>query len=126
MAAIAQDWELDVARGPDWLLVKVGTTSDKMWDLPPLADRLRWLLRQHFTYRLVLELDQVRLLSSDLITQLLLLRKWIHAHQGVIRLCGLSPHNAEVLHRCRLNGLLPAYRDRLEAVLGCYHPSQPR
>ena len=60
MLAIAPGCELDVERGPDWLLVRV-----RNLDLAE-SDALRWpsvcgrLLEQHFTYRLVLELDEVR------------------------------------------------------------------
>ena len=123
---IACDWELDVERGPNWLLVKVGNPLGKPWDMPTLADTLRSLMEQHFTYRLVLELDQIDLLSSELIGQLLALDKWIRARQGVMRLCGLSPDNVEILRRCCRDSFFPAYRDRLEAVWGCQRPSQPR
>jgi anti-sigma B factor antagonist len=126
MPMIACDWELDVERGPNWLLVKVGNPLGKPWDMPTLADTLRSLLEEHFTYRLVLELDEIDLLSSELIAQLLALDKWIRARQGVMRLCGLSPHNVEGLRRCWRDSYFPAYRDRLEAVLGCHCPSQPR
>ena len=57
MPVIAHDWELDVERGPNWLLVKVRTPLGKPWEMLPLADTLRSLLEGHFTYRLVLELD---------------------------------------------------------------------
>jgi anti-anti-sigma regulatory factor len=123
---IACDWDLHVERGPNWLLAKVGNPLDERWEMVPLADTLRSLMEKHFTYRLVLELDEIELLTSDLIGQLVLLEKWIHARQGVMRLCGLSPHNREILQSCRSGGLLRAYRDRLEAVLGRHRPPQPR
>jgi hypothetical protein len=77
----------------------------------------------HFTYRLVLKLDRIGLLSSHVIGQLLLLDKWIRAHQGVMRLCELSADNIDVRHCCGLDELFPAHRDRLEAVLGSQRPS---
>jgi anti-anti-sigma regulatory factor len=126
MPMIACDWELDVERGPNWLLVKVGDTLGKPREMPPLDDTLRSLLEEHFTYRLVLELDEIHVFSSELIGQLMALDKWIRARQGVMRLCGLSPHNVKVLRRCWLDSFCPVYRDRLEAVLGCRRPSQPR
>ena len=123
---IACDWELDVERGPNWLLVKVGAPLGNPLEMPPLVDTLRSLMEEHFTYQLVLELDEIDLLGSELIGELLALDKWIHTRQGVMRLCGLSPHNGEILRRCWLDSFFPAYRDRLEAVLGRHRPSQPR
>jgi anti-anti-sigma regulatory factor len=123
---IACDWELHVERGPNWLLAKVGNPPGRPWVIVPLADTLRLLMEKHFTYRLVLELEEIELLTSDLIGQLVLLEKWIHARQGVMRLCGLSPHNREILESCRLDGCFPAYGDRLEAVWGRHRPIQPR
>ena len=126
MTMIAYDWELDVERGPNWLLVKVGTPPGKSWEMLPLADRLRSLMEEHLTYRLLLELGEIERLSSKLIGELLSLDQWIRARQGVMRLCGLSPHKAEVLRHCRLDGLFPIYRDRLEAVLGSHRAGHPR
>ena len=91
-----------------------------------LAERIWRLLQQHFTYRLVLELDQVRLLTSRLIAQLVQLHRRIEEHGGVMRLCGLSPQNCEVLHTCRLDDRLTPYQDRQAAIMGCERPRQPR
>jgi hypothetical protein len=126
MPKIAHDWELDVERGPNWLLVKVRNTCGQTRDLPPLAGRLWSLLDQYFTYRLVLELDQIGPLNGHLIGQLTLLDDRIRTHRGVMRLCGLSPRNAEVLRRCGLGERFPMYRDREEAIRGCHRPSQSR
>ena len=126
MHVIACDWELDVERGPNWLLVKVGEPRGDPSEMPPLSDTLRALLEEHLTYRLVLELDDIQQLSSELIGQLIVLDKWIRARQGLMRLCGLSPHNGAILRRCWRDSNFPLYRDRLEAVWGCHRPSQPR
>jgi len=126
MPMIACDWELSVERGPDWLLVKLAAPPCETWEMSSLADALWALMEVHFTYRLVLDLDDINLLRSDLVGELVALDKWIRGRHGVMRLCGLSPHNGEILQRCGLDGLLPAYRDRLEAVRGCHRPSQPR
>ena len=83
-------------------------------------------MQQHFTYRLVLELDQIRLLTSRLIAQLVQLHRRIEEHGGVMRLCGLSPHNCEVLHTCRLDDRFMPYQDRQAAVMGCERPGRPR
>ncbi len=67
------------------------------------------------THRLVLELDQVDVLGSHLIGQLVLLDKWMSEHGGVLRLCGLSPRNRRVLKRCHLDGRFPVYGNRIDA-----------
>ena len=73
----------------------------------------------------MLELDEVELLHSYLVGQLVLLHKRISTHGGVMRVCGLSPGNQQVLHLCRLEGRFPHYEDREHAVLG-QRPQQPR
>ena len=67
------EWELDVQRGPGWLLVRPTSPTQHVVEHFPLADRLWSLLERHFIYRLVLELDEVPALNSHLIGQLLLL-----------------------------------------------------
>jgi anti-anti-sigma factor len=126
MLAIAPGCELDVERGPDWLLVRVANLDLAEPDAPPLAERIWRLLQQHFTYRLVLELDQVCLLTSRLIAQLVQLHRRIEQRSGVMRLCGLSEENREVLHTCRLDDRLTAFQDRQAAVMGRELPRQPR
>lgn len=71
MLAVAPGFELDVQRGPDWLIVRIKNFDPAEPDLPLLMERIWSLLEQHFTYRVVLELDQVPLLSSALVEQLL-------------------------------------------------------
>jgi anti-anti-sigma factor len=126
MLAIAPGCTLDVERGPDWLLVRVRDFDPMESDAPPLAERLRSLLEQHFTYRLVLELDEVEELDSYLIGELIRLHRWIERHDGVLRVCGLSPQNCRVLHACRLDEQLPLYGDREEAVMGRPRVEKPR
>jgi anti-anti-sigma factor len=126
MLTVAPDCELDVQRGPDWLLVRVRNLDQTGSETPALAERLWSLLQQHFTYRLVLELDEVRILNSHLIGQLIQLYRRIEEHDGVMRLCGLSVYNRQVLHACRLDDRLLPYGDREEAVKGCPHSHRPR
>ena len=126
MLAIASGCDLDVERGPDWLMVRVANLDSAEPDAPPLAERIWRVLQQHFTYRLVLELNEVRLLTSRLIAQLVQLHRRIEEHSGVMRLCGLSQENREVLHTCRLDDRLTPYENRQAAVMGCERPRQPR
>ncbi len=126
MLAIAPGWELEVERGPDWLIVKIQNMDESSESSPPLAERIWALMQQHFTHRLVLELDQVSLLNSYLIGQLIKLYKLIYEHDGVMRLCGLSAYNRRVLHTCRLEDRFQSYHNRQEAVMGHSRPNRPR
>jgi len=125
MLAIAPGCEFDVERGPDWLMVRVRNIDLTEPASPSLAEQLWSLLQQHFTYRMVLELDEVLLLNSPLIGQLIQLYRRIKEHDGILRLCGLSASNRQVLHACRLDDRFLPYQDRQEALMGC-HPKQPR
>lgn len=125
MQALAPAWDLDVQRGPGWLLVKLTSPDKEGPDADPLADRLWSMLERHFVYRLVLDLDQVQLLDSALLGQLVALYKRVHQRGGLMRLCGLSPYNRRVLQVHGLLDRFPAYGDLEEAVLGS-KPCKPR
>jgi anti-anti-sigma factor len=125
MLATTSECEFDIERGPDCLMVRVKNVDSSNPASFVLGERLWRLLQQHFTYRMVLELDEVRLLNSPLIGQLIQLYRRIKEHDGVLRLCGLSPSNRQVLHACRLDDRLLPYQDRQEALMGC-RPNQPR
>jgi anti-anti-sigma factor len=126
MIAIAPGWELEVERGPGWLLARVRCPDTIVCDAPPLADALWELLRRHLTYRLVIELDELPVLNSHLIGQLVKLFKRIQDHDGVMRLCGLSSYNLQVLKTCRLEDHFGPYENRHDAVMACPLPRQPR
>jgi len=100
MLQIAPGWQLELERGPDWLFVRIRRPDTEADDSPPLADRIWWLLEEHFTRRLVLELDELDVLCSYLIGQLVLLHKRIAVGGGMLRLCGLSENNRQVLRFC--------------------------
>ena len=121
----AEGWELDVERGPDWLIVRPHDMPDAESESPQLAHHIWALLEQNFTHRLLLELDQIGYMRSYLIGQLVWLYKRIHNHGGVMRICGLSEDNQAVLRQCRLEGRFPPYISREEAVMGS-RPGQPR
>jgi anti-anti-sigma regulatory factor len=118
MLATAPGCELDVQRGPDWLLVRVRNLDLTDSDVPSLAERIWRVLQQHFTYRLVLELDEVPAMEPDLMEQLFQLHQQIEKHEGVMRLCGLSPENRRALQAYCPNEQFPPYEDRQEALLG--------
>jgi len=108
---------VEVERGPGWLFVKVKNADEESPDMPPLADELWSILEKHFAYRLVLELETTTLIDSRLIAQLVWLNNLLLRHQGVLRLCGLSEENKEVIKSCRLGGTLCEYASRMEAVM---------
>jgi len=122
MVSVSPGWELDVERGPDCLFVRPqNVPADRkaidVDDAPQLAEAVWALLEQNFTHRLVLELDRVELLRSYLIGQLILLQKRICAHDGLMRICGLSGANYESLEHCGLGSHFPQYATRNEAVM---------
>ncbi len=125
MYQTAEGWKLDVDRGPDWIFVRPHAPKFLGGDEPGLADSVWNLLAQCFTYRAVVELDSLPLLNSPLIGQLVLLSKRVHSHGGVLRLCGVSAENRQVLHTCRLDGALPSFESRGDAVMG-FRPNLPR
>ena len=125
MLAIAPGCELEVERGPDCLLVRV-RSLDQVGGEMPLVERLWSLLEQHFTYRLILELDEVEELDWDWIEQLEQLRERVEQHDGTLRLCGLSPAGRKALHEYHLDSQLPPYEDFLDAVMMDPHWRKPR
>jgi anti-anti-sigma factor len=125
MIDVANGCGLEVERGPDWLFVRVKCPDGRVSEDVPLAEAVWSLLEQHFTRRLILELDEVAILRSSLIGQLVMLHKRIHTHAGLMRICGLSEPNQEVLRTCRLSERFPVYNDRIEAVRG-YRLYKPR
>lgn len=125
MPVSALGCELEVARGPNWLLVRV-KCLDPHEPALPLAEEIWALMQKHFIYRVVLELDELPRLSSNMLEQLNQLYQRVKEHEGLLRLCGLSPYNRQVLRAHKLDRLLPSYRNRQEAILGRHSPFHPR
>ena len=118
-------WELEVERGPDWLFIRVHPRDHSYYEAPEMADRLWSILNNHFTYRLVLEMDEVAIMPSHLMGQLVMLQKRVLQHDGALRICHLRPACQDVLRITRLESILPNYGTREEAVLGLL-PKKPR
>lgn len=118
MRTFAPEWELEVHRGPGWLLVKLLNPGNDSPHAIPLADQLWSLLESHLVYRLVLELNEIRVLDRHLLGQLVQLYRRIHRHGGVMRLCGICPLNRKILEDHSLANHLPPYEDVEEAVMG--------
>ena len=117
MLDLASGWVLAVERGPDWLFVRIGNPVRDRLHCPPLKDCLWSLLQEHFTHRLVLEMDEIDFLDSHLTGQLVALYQAISSNGGVLRLCGLSPQNRKILEACHLDERFPVYGSRMDAVL---------
>lgn len=117
-------WTLEVDRGPDWLFIRPVPSAGKEGMEVELAEAIWERLQQHFCHRVVLEMDQIPLLRSWLIGQLVLLHKRVTSHDGLMRICGMSDGNQEVLHMVRLDERFPQYTDRGAAVMG--HRPKPR
>lgn len=115
---VREEWGVDVDRGPDWLIAKLRPGKESPHDL---GDQLWSLADRHFIYRLVLEMDEVEMLPSLLIGELVLLQRRLLKRGGALRLCGLSDDCAQVIHFCRLDSALPQYDSREDAVLGRRH-----
>jgi hypothetical protein len=122
--SIAHGWEFEVERGPDWLFVRPRRPAKASPDSSVFADQVWLILEQHFSHRVVLEMGEVGRLDARLIDQLLELYDRIHAHDGMMRICGLSSGNQELLKKRQLEGRFPRFQDREEAVMG--RPCWPR
>ena len=70
-------------------------------------------------------MNEVEILHSRLIGQLIMLQKRVLQHDGALRLCGLSQECEQALHFCRLDQALPYFHCREDAVYGCHH-EKPR
>jgi anti-anti-sigma factor len=122
---LAPEWTMELDRGPDWIFVRprpphAGDTGEI-----PLAEMIWQKLEQSFCHRVVLELDDVKFLRSWMVGELVRLHKRVTMAGGMVRLCGLSKPNEEVLRICRLHDRLPIYANRTDAVMG-HRPPQPR
>jgi len=118
MLELASGWTIEAERGPDMLFVRLHAPKDLRFNGDEIADHLWSLLEEHFTYRMVLELDNLSILQSNIIGQLVKLYKRTKEHEGLLRISGLSPKCQEILKVNRLESCLPQYRSREEAVMG--------
>ena len=126
MLATAAGYEFDVDRGPDWLWVRIRSLQTGSSPPGSLAEQIEELVEKHFIYRIVLELHRVPELSSQLIGELVEVARYIRKHDGVLRVCGLSPEGRAMLEMCGLDELCLAYETREEAIVGSCALRLPR
>jgi len=117
MVQIVSDWRFDIDRGPDCLFVKIQPPNHSAQGVDALADDLWSIMVKHFTYRLVLEMDEVDRLPGHLIEQLLALQQRIESHGGMLRLCGLSNTCQKTLATPGTKQLAK-YHNRTDALVG--------
>ena len=126
---LAPEWSMQLDRGPDWIFIRLRPPPVRAGrDIAaefPLAERIIQQLEQSFCNRLVLELNDVSLLRSWMIGELVRLHKRLVTRGGTLRLCGLSAASEEALAACRLFDHFPAFENRHDAVMGC-NPRKPR
>lgn len=115
---VADGLKMEVERGPNWLFVKLRSHDKPLDKVPQIADKLWSIASRHFIYRLVLELDELETMPSDLMGQLVLLQERLSQCDGALRICGLSPECEETLHDCQVDTALSNHPSRAEAVMG--------
>lgn len=114
---LESNWTCDVLRGPDCLIIRLHVPRDA-GDNPHLAQEIWQRMQNHFVYRLVLDLQDVPTLRSQMIGQLLCLREKILDHDGMLRLCGLSDTCRRTLKKTNLDERLAYYSSQADAVMG--------
>lgn len=122
---LGSGWAVEIERGPDWLFISLQGVNPFDAAGIDLAAEVWQLFDREFVNRLVLEMDNVHVLRSELVGALVRLHSRITSHGGIMRISGLSDDNFAVLRNSRLHDRFPQYRDRYEAVLG-YRPNKPR
>jgi len=101
---------------PSYLLVRLRDAAARVSHRTCLAQVLWSLLEEHFTYRLVLDLEGAGGLDEADVEQLMTLARRLITRQGTIRLCGLSAYNRGVLERLGVMSYLLVYSDLGEAL----------
>jgi hypothetical protein len=110
--------KLTVDRGPNWLFVKLRPTRNFANSVSELSEQISAMAAQHFIYRVVLELDELRALPDRMVEQLVRLQERLAEHGGALRLCGLSTKCTDILRDRELEAVLPNHETRQAAVLG--------
>lgn len=110
--------DCDVRRGPNWLFVKLhhpeASTGAEQW-----VDELWQICERHFTYRLVVEMDEVGQMSPHITEELHRLDGQLHAHGGALRLCRMSQGCENTVTKMHYSSELRNHRSLQDAVLGC-------
>ncbi|MBM4002614.1 MAG: STAS domain-containing protein [Planctomycetes bacterium] len=122
---VEREWRTEIERGPGWLFVKLRSPAADVAHCGQIADNLFQMMQSHLTRRMVLDLEDVPVFKSELLSQMLRLNNLVQSQGGILRLTGLSENNREVLRRSRLGERLAEYESREAAVLSA-HRQLPR
>lgn len=117
MAELAPRWKADLERGPDCLIIRLRLCESGAIEDRRLASELWSLLEQHLVNRLILELDDVGELRRATLDQLVALSNQICQRDGMLRICGLSERNREMLQASRECERMPHYVSREAAIM---------
>jgi hypothetical protein len=113
-----EGFKLTVDRGPNWLFVKLRPKRRFADDIAHIADELWSIASRHFTYRLVLELEELREIPPAMVDQLVGLQERLGNCGGSLRICGRSVGPLQNICEGDFESALPVYGSRQEAVLG--------
>ena len=125
MLDLSPGWTIEVDRGPNWLFVQLHADRSFETEDVELADPVWQLMQQHFAHRVVLEMDDVPVLHSRLVGQLVQLQKRVESEGGLLRLSGLADNSKQVLRSMHIADRFPYFETREAAVMGD-RPAQPR
>jgi len=126
MVDLAPGWKTELARGPDWLFVKLYGPFGEVADATGIAESINLMMHQDLVRRVVLELDGLSEMPSDFIEELFELRELVDREGGLLRVCGVGDEHLDHLESRGFSRRFVPFRNREEAVSGFYRPNKPR
>jgi anti-anti-sigma regulatory factor len=111
MVETVPGWKLDIRQIGEWLCVRITGPRQDDTELDACMSRLWTIVQKRQAYRLVLELDELKRLTSPVIGHLIRLEQQLTLQGGLLRLSGLSPQLQDVLN---------TFVSRLERRFRCY------
>lgn len=112
---IANGMLVDIDRGPDWYFVRLHPSEVSAIGF---AEAIYELIMREQCQRVIIELDELPILKSELVGQLVLLHKRLCTEGGAVRLSGTTDAAQTVLKQSRLADRFPQYANREDAVMG--------
>lgn len=125
MLEIAPGWNVEMDRGPNWLIVRFHAPAENGAADVDLRQQLWALMQRHLTNRLVVELDALPRIDEGMIHQLAQLQEQIEDAHGQLRVCGVTGDSEHALRNAGTRRPISVFRDRGEAVMG-FRPAHPR
>ena len=116
MIDVATGWTIKVERGPDSVFIRV-KSGDRIDPPDDLSREILQAVEQHFASRVFLDLREVHVVGSRLLGHVLEVNRRVCQQGGLLRVYGLNEFNRRVLAISGLDGLIPCYPDRHQAVM---------